>query len=62
MMTLMGIALSLLILAVLLWVVALCLEMVVTAAGLPPQVKPVVLAIVGLIGLVSILGGYRIHW
>jgi uncharacterized membrane-anchored protein len=57
-----GILISLLILAVVLWVAALILDMVIPSTGLPAQVKPIVLAILGLIGLVSILGGYRITW
>lgn len=55
-----GILLSLLILAVVLWIASLILDMVIAPSGLPPQVKPIVLAILGLIGLVSILGGYRL--
>jgi hypothetical protein len=58
--TLLAICLNLLILGVLLWVISMCLEMVVEGAGLPPRIKPVVLAIVGLLGLIAILGGYRI--
>ena len=57
-----GILISLLILAVVLWVASLILDMVIPSTGLPAQVKPIVLAILGLIGLVSILGGYRIMW
>lgn len=57
-----GILISLLILAVVLWVAALLLDMVIPSSGLPPQIKPIVLAIIGLIGLVSILGGYRLNF
>jgi hypothetical protein len=57
-----SILISFLILAVVLWVCAMVLDMVISSAGFPAQVKPIVLAIVGLIGLVSILGGYRIHF
>jgi hypothetical protein len=57
-----GILISLLILACVLWVLSLILDMVIPSSGLPAQVKPIVLAIVGLIGLVSILGGYRINF
>jgi hypothetical protein len=56
-----GILISLLILAIVLWVAALILDMVIPSTGLPPQIKPIVLAILGLIGLVSILGGYRLN-
>lgn len=55
-----GILISLLLLAIILWIASLILDMIVPRMGLPPQVKPIVLAILGLIGLVSILGGYRI--
>jgi len=56
-----GILISLLILAVVLYILAMVMDMVISSAGFPAQVKPIVLAIVGLIGLVSILGGYRIN-
>jgi uncharacterized membrane-anchored protein len=58
---LIGVLISLLILAVVLWVAALILDMVIPSSGLPPQIKPIVLAIIGLIGIVSILGGYRLN-
>jgi uncharacterized membrane-anchored protein len=57
-----GILISLLILGLVLWIASLILDMVIPPSGLPAQVKPIVLAILGLIGLVSILGGYRIPW
>ena len=57
-----GLLISLLILACVLWILAMILDMVISSSGFPAQVKPIVLALVGLIGLVSILGGYRIHW
>lgn len=57
-----GILISLLILAIVIWVASLILDMLIPQTGLPPQVKPIVLAILGLIGLVSILSGYRIVW
>ncbi len=57
-----GLLISLLILGIVLWILALILDMVIPSSGLPAQVKPIVLAIVGLLGLVSILGGgYRLH-
>ena len=57
-----GILISVLILAVVLYILAMVLDMIIGQAGFPAQVKPIVLAIIGLIGLVSILGGYRIVW
>jgi uncharacterized membrane-anchored protein len=57
-----GVLISLLILAVVLWILAMILDMLLPNMQLPGQVKPIILAIVGLIGLVSILGGYRVHW
>ena len=56
-----GILISLLILAIVIWIASLILDMVIPSTGLPAQVKPIVLAILGLIGLVSILGGYRLN-
>lgn len=56
-----SILISLLILAIVLWVASLILDMLIPSTGLPAQVKPIVLAILGLIGLVSILGGYRLN-
>ena len=55
-----GILISLLILAVVLWNISLLLDMILPQMGAPVQMKMIILAIVGLIGLVSILGGYRI--
>lgn len=57
-----GLLISLLILAIVIWIASLILDMVIPSTGLPAQVKPIVLAILGLIGLVSILGGYRLNW
>lgn len=57
-----GILISLLILAAVLWVLAMILDMLLPQMSAPPQLKPIVLAIVGLIGLVSILSGWRIVW
>jgi hypothetical protein len=57
-----GLLISILILACVLWILAMILDMLLASAGFPAQVKPIVLALVGLIGLVSIFGGYRIHW
>lgn len=60
MMTLLSICLSLLILGVLLWVVAMCLDIATAQVDLPPGVKKVVLVLLFLVGLVSILSGYRL--
>jgi hypothetical protein len=57
-----GLLISLLILGVVLWIAALILDMIVPTAGLPAQIKPIVLILIGLIGLVSILGGYRLNF
>lgn len=57
-----GLLISLLILAVVIWVAALILDMIIPSSGLPPQVKPIVLAIIGLIGVVSVLSGYRLNF
>lgn len=58
MMTLATIALGLVILAVALWVIAMCLDLVLASSGLPAQIKPIVLAIVGLFGLIFIFRGH----
>ena len=60
MMLLLSIVLNLLILACILWIVGMVMEMVVSGSGLPAQVKTVVLAVIGLMGLIAILGGYRV--
>ena len=56
-----GLLISLLVLGIVIWIAALILDMVIPPSGLPAQVKPIVLALIGLIGLVSILGGYRLN-
>lgn len=54
--------LNLLALAVLLWVVATCLEIFDAAVGLPPNARSVVLVLTGVFGLIAIFSGRGISW
>lgn len=58
MMTLLAVYLYFLVLGVALWNIGLCLEMVIEGSGLPGRVKPVVLAIIGLIGLIVVVNRF----
>lgn len=55
---------SLLVLAIFLWVLSMILDMIIPQFGLPAQVKPIVMGIIGLIAViyllrrVGLLGGY----
>ena len=58
-MSLLGILVNLLILAVALWVLGIVLDLLTAQMEVPGNLKRAIVAVVGLIGLVAILSGYR---
>lgn len=58
-MSILWVALNLLILAVSLWVLGTVLDLLTAEMGVPANLKKAVVAVLGLIGLVAILSGYR---
>ena len=61
-MLLLNIVVSLLILALIIWLASLAMNIIIRESGLPAEAKPIALALIGILGLILIFGGYRVNW